>query len=151
MIFYWKRFVPLGGSNLSVGERQLLCLARALIKKSKIIVLDEATAAVDRGTDLLIQETIRRYHNRRRRVNCLEQTPAGLTILLSLNLDAGVTSRDFADCTVIAIAHRLQTVVDYDKIVVLGDGKVLETGEPKELLKDPNSQFHAMAKEAGLI
>ena len=107
-----------GGENLSVGQRQLVCLARALLRKSKVLVLDEATAAVDLETDDLIQATIR---------------------------------KEFAGCTVLTIAHRLNTIVDYDKILVMEGGAVAEFGSPAALLKDEGSLFHAMAKDANLV
>ncbi|GBO21457.1 Multidrug resistance-associated protein 1 [Araneus ventricosus] len=107
-----------GGANLSAGQRQLVCLARALLKNSKILVLDEATASVDMETDSLIQNTIRTA---------------------------------FADRTVITIAHRLNTVSDYDKIVVLENGNIIEVGNPSNLLENQNSRFYLMNKEAGLI
>lgn len=106
-----------GGSNLSVGQRQLICLARALLKKAKILVLDEATAAVDPETDDLIQTTIR---------------------------------KEFKNCTVLTIAHRLNTILDSDQIVVLADGKVVEKDSPKSLLINSQSSFCAMAKDAGI-
>jgi len=80
------------GTNLSVGERQLVCLARALVQKSKIIIMDEATANVELKTDRLIQKVIR---------------------------------DKFKDSTVITIAHRLNTILDYDKMLVLDDGRVV--------------------------
>jgi ABC-type multidrug transport system fused ATPase/permease subunit len=83
------------GSNLSAGERQLLCLARAWLRKSKVLVLDEATAAVDMQTDVTIQQTLRRLCE---------------------------------GCTVLTIAHRLNTIIDYDKILVMDDGRVAEYG-----------------------
>ena len=105
------------GENLSVGQRQLVCLARALLRKTKILVLDEATAAVDMETDELIQETI---------------------------------LKEFAGCTIITIAHRLNTIIDYDKILVLSDGKKAEFDAPKTLLAQKSSLFYDMCKEAGL-
>ncbi|KAF6770392.1 hypothetical protein AHF37_11100 [Paragonimus kellicotti] len=104
-----------GGSNLSMGQRQLVCLARALLRRTPILVLDEATAAVDPVTDNLIQETIR---------------------------------KEFSHCTVLTIAHRLNTIMDYDRILVLDEGRMLEVGNPRELLKDANSKFFALAKDA---
>ena len=92
-----------GGDNLSVGQRQLMCLARALLRKTKILVLDEATANVDLETDEFIQQVIR---------------------------------KEFSHCTVLTIAHRLNTIIDYDKILVLQDGKVIEYDSPVRQ-KDP--------------
>ncbi|XP_027240278.1 canalicular multispecific organic anion transporter 1 [Cricetulus griseus] len=105
-----------GGDNLSIGQRQLLCLGRALLLKSKILILDEATAAVDLGTDSLIQTTIR---------------------------------NEFSNCTVITIAHRLHTIMDSDKIMVLDSGKIVEYGSPEELMSK-TGPFYLMAKEAGI-
>lgn len=105
-----------GGDNLSIGQRQLLCLGRAVLRKSKILVLDEATAAVDLETDSLIQTTIR---------------------------------KEFSQCTVITIAHRLHTIMDSDKIMVLDNGKIVEYDSPEELLSSRGS-FYLMAKEAGI-
>lgn len=107
-----------GGENLSVGQRQLVCLTRALLRKTKVLVLDEATAAVDVETDELIQETIR---------------------------------REFVDCTIVTIAHRLNTIMDYDKIIVMDEGKIVEYDSPTNLLADKNSIFYSMAKEAKLV
>lgn len=105
-----------GGDNLSIGQRQLLCLGRAVLRKSKILVLDEATAAVDLETDHLIQTTIR---------------------------------NEFSHCTVLTIAHRLHTIMDSDKIMVLDNGKIVEYGSPEELLSN-TGPFYLMAKEADI-
>ena len=91
------------GSNFSVGERQLVCLARALVQKSKIIVMDEATANVDFKTDNLIQEVIR---------------------------------HKFKDPTVLTIAHRLNTIMDYDKVLILDGGRMVEFDKPEILIQN---------------
>ncbi|KAI3476946.1 hypothetical protein L1887_61443 [Cichorium endivia] len=107
-----------GGENLSAGQRQLICLARALLRKSKILVLDEATASVDFFCDELIQTTIR---------------------------------KEFADCTICTIAHRLNTILDHDRVLVLDQGAVTEFASPAELLEDKQSIFYSMAKDSGLV
>jgi len=107
-----------GGENLSVGQRQLICLARALLRKTKVLVLDEATAAVDLETDDLIQATIR---------------------------------EEFRDCTVLTIAHRINTIMDYDKIMVMDAGRVREFDSPQVLLEDSNSLFRGLAEDAGVL
>lgn len=102
----------------SVGQRQLCCLARALLRKTKILILDEATAAVDLETDDLIQATIR---------------------------------KEFGDCTVLTIAHRLNTILDSSRVIVLDAGKIVEFDTPENLLKLTDSVFRGMVREAGLV
>uniref|UniRef100_A0A8C1RE57 ABC-type glutathione-S-conjugate transporter n=1 Tax=Cyprinus carpio TaxID=7962 RepID=A0A8C1RE57_CYPCA len=106
-----------GGENLSLGQRQLVCLARALLRKTKILVLDEATAAVDLETDNLIQSTIR---------------------------------TQFEDCTVLTIAHRLNTIMDYTRVIVMDRGHITEMDSPNNLISQ-RGQFYQMCREAGLV
>ncbi|XP_057971356.1 ABC transporter C family member 2 [Malania oleifera] len=104
------------GENFSVGQRQLLSLARALLRRSKILVLDEATAAVDVRTDALIQKTIR---------------------------------EEFKSCTMLIIAHRLNTIIDCDRILLLDAGQVLEYDTPEALLSSEGSAFSKMVQSTG--
>lgn len=105
-----------GGSNFSVGQRQLLCLARALLRKSKILVLDEATASVDFDTDVLIQKAIR---------------------------------TSFPNTTLLVIAHRLNTVMDMNRILALKQGEVQEFDSPKNLVQNKKSMLYGMIKATG--
>jgi ATP-binding cassette subfamily C (CFTR/MRP) protein 4 len=98
------------GSNWSVGERQLICLARAILKNTKLIIMDEATSSVDVNTDNLIQQAIR---------------------------------KEFRDSTVLTIAHRLDTIIDFDRVLVLDSGRIVEFGSPKELLLKPTNTADA--------
>lgn len=106
-----------GGENFSVGQRQLICLARAILRKTKVLILDEATAAVDMETDKLVQETI---HS------------------------------EFTDCTVLTIAHRINTIMNYDKIAVFDMGRLVEMDSPENLLSRNSSIFKSLVKDAGL-
>ncbi|KAK5111256.1 hypothetical protein LTR62_005284 [Meristemomyces frigidus] len=102
------------GSNLSQGQRQLLCLARAMLKSPKVLLMDEATASIDYATDAKIQETIREIKN-----------------------------------TTITIAHRLQTIIDYDKVLVLDKGEVIEYGDPFDLVHQDRGIFRGMCEMSG--
>ena len=105
-----------GGANFSAGERQLLCFARALLRKPKVLLLDEATASVDKDTDAFIQNTLR----------------------MSLK-----------GTTLIAIAHRLDTIMDYDRILVVAGGGVQEVGKPSVLLQNPASALSKLVDSTG--
>ncbi|CAG2114374.1 unnamed protein product, partial [Medioppia subpectinata] len=105
-----------GGDNFSVGQRQLLCLARALLRHNRVLVLDEPTANVDPGTDELIQDTIK--------------------------------SR-FATCTMLTIVHRLQTIMDSDRVLVLDSGRAVEVDEPYVLLADESGLFSGLVRTTG--
>ncbi|KAG9397716.1 hypothetical protein AC1031_019160 [Aphanomyces cochlioides] len=106
------------GSNLSVGQRQLLCIGRALLRQSRIIVMDEATANVDLATDQLIQTTIQQA---------------------------------FTTETVLTIAHRLDTILHCDRVVVLEKGEVVECDAPSVLMAQESSAFYSLAKQAGTL
>ncbi|KAL2922183.1 ABC transporter C family member 10 [Bienertia sinuspersici] len=102
------------GSNWSMGQRQLFCLGRAILRRSRVLVLDEATASIDNATDTILQRTIR---------------------------------TEFADCTVITVAHRIPTVMDCTKVLAISDGKLVEFDHPMELMKIESSLFGQLVKE----
>ncbi|KAI0806225.1 multidrug resistance-associated ABC transporter [Irpex lacteus] len=105
-----------GGDNFSTGEKQLLCMARAILKRTKLLMMDEATASVDYATDELIGKTIR---------------------------------QEFAESTILTIAHRLRTIIDYDRVMLLDQGRIAEFDKPAVLLADPSSKFHSLCKATG--
>ncbi|QRW07537.1 ABC transporter [Ceratobasidium sp. AG-Ba] len=104
-------------TSFSRGERQLLCMARVLLRKSKVVVLDEASSSMDMKTDERVRKIIH---------------------------------EELKDCTVLAVAHRISTIVDFDLVMVLDDGVIVETGAPQELLSDPGSRFARLAISQGL-
>ncbi|KAG0207813.1 hypothetical protein BGX33_006620, partial [Mortierella sp. NVP41] len=103
------------GSNFSQGQRQLIALARALVRQSKIIVMDEATASVDFETDLKIQGTIR---------------------------------QEMANSTILTIAHRIRTIADFDRVLVMNAGEVAEFDKPLTLMNQPDSIFRSMCERS---
>jgi ABC-type multidrug transport system fused ATPase/permease subunit len=104
-----------GGQGFSIGQRQLMCFARALLHEAKVLLLDEATASVDVETDQLIQRMLR--------------------------------GEKFRDCTIITIAHRINTIIDSDRILVMHQGRVVEFDTPSALLDMPNGYFKSMVDD----
>ncbi|ODO00841.1 ATP-binding cassette transporter [Cryptococcus wingfieldii CBS 7118] len=105
-----------GGDNFSSGEKQLICMARAILKRNKVILMDEATASIDYETDALISKTIR---------------------------------EEFSDSTILTIAHRIHTIIDFDKVIVMDRGNIAEFASPAELLRDHKSKFYALCRATG--
>lgn len=107
-----------GGKNFSAGQRQLVALARGMLKlrQSSLLILDEASASLDAGSDERVQRTIR---------------------------------QEMGDATILCIAHRLKTIIDFDKVLVLGAGEVLEYDAPAKLLEDPKSAFSELCRKSG--
>jgi ATP-binding cassette subfamily C (CFTR/MRP) protein 4 len=107
----------------SVGQKQLVCLARAILRRAKILLLDEATSNIDLQTDQTIQKTLK---------------------------------TSFGECTILTVAHRLNTIADYDRVVVLREGAILEQGTPFELLAAPadttitrRTEFAELVRQTG--
>ena len=105
-----------GGSNLSVGQRQLFCVARALMRTPRVLLMDEATASVDAETDAVIQSVVR---------------------------------AEFKASTILTVAHRINTILDSDMIMVMEEGKLVEQASPQKLLDDPSSHFSALVRGSG--
>ncbi|MBA0806368.1 hypothetical protein Gohar_005822, partial [Gossypium harknessii] len=101
-----------------MGQRQLFCLGRALLRRSRVLVLDEATASIDNATDLILQKTIR---------------------------------TEFADCTVITVAHRIPTVMDCTMVLTISDGKLVEYDEPTKLIQREGSLFGQLGERKFLF
>jgi len=104
------------GDNFSLGQKQMICLARALLKDSKIFIMDEATANIDIQTDQYIQEMVK---------------------------------KNFSDVTVITVAHRLQTIMDYDRVMVFNHGNLMESDIPYSLIEKEDSIFHSLVEQSG--
>ena len=118
LMFHLDSFVEDNGANYSLGQRQVLALCRALIKKTKILILDEATSNVDYETDARIQNIIK---------------------------------REFTDCTILSIAHRLKTIVNYDRILVMDKGRCVEFDTPWTLFNTKDSIFRSMCDKSHIV
>lgn len=105
------------GANFSQGQRQCLCLARAILRRPKVLVLDEATSAIDKATDAVIQRSIR-------------------------------TEFGHNDSSLLVIAHRISTIVDFDRVLVLDAGRVIEYGTPQELVSNQNGVFRSLVESS---
>jgi ABC-type multidrug transport system fused ATPase/permease subunit len=105
-----------GGDNFSSGEKQLICMARAILRRNKVLLMDEATASIDYETDELISKTIR---------------------------------AEFSDSTILTIAHRIHTIIDFDRVLVMHRGSIAEYASPAALLRDHKSRFYALCKATG--
>ena len=112
-----SQIVTEGGANLSVGEKQLICITRAILRKSKIIIMDEATASIDYQTEEIIQKAINQILN---------------------------------ESTIITIAHRIKTIINYDRIMTLENGEIVNFDTPQNLLKDKNSLFYELYSKSTL-
>lgn len=129
-----------GGANFSQGQRQLIAMARALLRRSSIIVLDEATSSIDFATDSKIQAAIREEFS-------------GTLLLTSnsrhLNPINRMLTHTFFSC--LSVAHRLRTVIDYDKLIVLDKGAIAEIDTPWNLIQKENGIFRNMAMKSGMF
>ena len=112
-----ERHIDVNGNNISIGEKQLICIARAILKKTKILIMDEATANIDVKTEEKIQK---------------------------------ILNDTFKDCTIITIAHRIKTILNYDKILVLENGKIVEFDSPKILLGNKESNFYKLYEKSSI-
>ncbi|KKK12653.1 hypothetical protein AOCH_001343 [Aspergillus ochraceoroseus] len=115
-VFSLSFLIAEGGKNLSQGQRQLLCLARALVSRPKILIMDEATASIDMESDLRIQRTLR---------------------------------QEIHGCTLLVIAHRLSTIADFDRIIVMDEGKVAEMDSPAALMQTEYGIFRGLVEQSG--
>ena len=106
------------GTTLSVGQRQLLCMARALLKNARILLMDEATSNVDPTTESVLQSTLR---------------------------------DELRNCTVLTIAHRLHTIIDSDRVLVLDGGSVVENDRPEVLMRKPDGMFRRLLNDTNLL
>lgn len=150
------------GANYSSGQRQLLCIARALLSRCRVVILDEATSSVDAETDALIQRTVRRADA------CARRHPRAAAALLARSLPSrgleeyrggcgwpaltpppsSQVRSAFRHATVLTIAHRLNSVLDADKIMVLEAGELVEFGSPQELMARQGSSFRQLVNAA---
>lgn len=130
-----------GGENFSQGQRQLLCIARSLLRKPKILVMDEATASIDNATDAHIQQMWVEIFISSPFLKALSHKECYLCLYRRIR-------ENFANATILTIAHRLNTIMDSDRVLVLDDGRVAEFDSPSALLAKSEGIFKSMVEKS---
>ena len=124
--------MPINGSSLSAGEKQLVAIARAILRRTNVIIMDEATSQIDS----LLDDQVR-----------INYQILKICLIFSWQIQKAIRE-DFSDAIVLTIAHRLKTIVDYDRILVLGDGEIMEFDTPKNLLSKQDGAFREMCRQS---
>jgi ABC-type multidrug transport system fused ATPase/permease subunit len=141
-----------GGENFSQGQRQLLCIARSLLRNPKVLIMDEATASIDNETDALIQTMY--VPSSYCASFCIVVVDTVMSnnifVLVCLSFISGECRirENFANATILTIAHRLNTIMDSDRVLVLDDGRIAEFDTPSVLLSKKDSQFKQMVDQS---
>lgn len=139
--YYLDADIRYGGDCFSAGEKQLLALARAILRKSKIVILDEATSSVDVTTERTLLEVVKDVFS--------DSTVLTVAVSVNFKVNLFLLWIYINDFSLFFLKHRLDTIIDGDRVLVLEDGKLVEDGRPSVLMKKPMSHFATLLRNAG--